>query len=199
MKKQLLLLAAILCFASLAWAGFGYQVVEGPVDVEGGATCSTSTDTYDSGTSTSVFNFGNAGPRYFAWRHVSGSTHVQCSIDVALSKAGTPSGTLTAAVYSDSGSDTPGSIIGTASDSVGQASVGETKGTIAFTGMSASKTSGTTYWRVLVITSAGDGSNYYVIHAANHSVGESIMSSTDGTTWGTVSTTRTIEFTDFSE
>jgi len=38
MKKQLLLLAALLCFASLAWANFGYQIVEGPVVVAAPAT-----------------------------------------------------------------------------------------------------------------------------------------------------------------
>jgi len=86
MKKHLLLLAALLCFASLAWANFGYQIVEGPVVETEAPVCSTPTDgsVFNDGflgaTAVSGGSFGSAETAWTATQGTNGSIDADATL-----------------------------------------------------------------------------------------------------------------------
>jgi hypothetical protein len=152
------------------------------------AQCNTVAETSD-GAWTNHMVFGNiVGPanpgtainwpgQKCATKFVASGSHTICTAELRLfSYYGVHTTnyaySIRAAVYSDSGG-TPGSLVGTASDSVAATNVAtlplnataaqwETTGVTLFTNMSASLTSGTTYWLMLEPTAALGAVDYPV-------------------------------------
>lgn len=121
------------------------------------ATCSTPKDgTIDDGVDYAGSIAYDSGSIYMAASFTAGSSYTLCALDVKLSKTGSPTFNLRAAIYSDGTG--PSALVGTASADVSASTVGSSIGTVSFTGLNASITSGSVYWVVI----------YYASGALNH-------------------------------
>lgn len=129
----------------------------------------------------------DAGTTYSASKIVPAASYTISKVGAPLFKTGSPTFSMTCAIYTDS-SGAPGTLVGTASTAVVASTVPATLSTdVDFTGISASVTSGTSYWVVIYKSSGTD--NYSVDYVSwpfvNNSSGTTYktMSSTAGTSW----------------
>lgn len=150
------------------------------------AGCSTITDSATAATSATMGLGYNAGTTYNAQSFVAGSSYTLCAVDVYLTKVSTPTYTLNAYIYSNV-SSLPGSLVGTGSSNVSASTVAASEGAIKFSDMSASLTSGTTYWIVLKATGSPNNGTTYITTAYSTG-GLTVQRSTDGTAWTLVDT-----------
>lgn len=158
------------------------------------ASCATSKDTHG-GTATGndgMFLFGG-GNKYIGTHFVAGTTYTVCSAVVRGGKAGTGgSMNISAEIWSDS-SGLPGTIVGTASATILGSSFPSSEADVTFTGMSASITSGTTYWLVCHADATSDNTNYPLwYYVGFDATGDEV--SANGTSWSTVNN-RLLKFT----
>lgn len=121
-----------------------------------GASCSVSRDTH-AGDSDSPFD--NTDFTRLATDFVAGASTTICALEVEIRRVGSPAGTITASIWSES-VDAPGTLVGSASATVTASTLGTSMSAVSFTGLSASITSGTTYFLVLEFSAAGTGSDY---------------------------------------
>jgi len=104
-----------------------------------------------------------------------------CTVDLSIKKIGTPSGTLRVGVFADS-SGVPGSQVGTWSSTVASGAITGSYATVTFSGLSAARTSGTTYWLV-VESGSTDGSNYYQLDAGGSYGSGTTVDGTVASSW----------------
>lgn len=174
-----------LCLAAFLAASVVPQTPSRGVVVAGGGSCTTEQKNV-TGADDFTWNWGgSAGFTWIAQKFQAPNTATLCAIDLrGLTKVGTPTHSVTVAIYThNAGADTPDTAIDT-SDAV--SSAGVAGGNLSFTaGLSAGVTASTTYWlvgRYLTI----DGSNYTTWMEINGSPGlggNSIMASANGTAW----------------
>jgi len=166
--------------------GFRSNTIITPAGGGGGGGCTTTADTL-SGTTVGTVDCG--GSKYIATSFVAGSSYSVCKAVVRLKTAsGTGSSyTLQCAIYSNNGGTTfPSALVGTASATINANTVTSSEADFTFTGMSASLTSGVTYWIVIISSSEFNttpASWAYVSSAGTHA----ISASSDGSAWSEVS------------
>lgn len=174
---------------------------------EGGTCTSTCTQDFDGSTcgnednggSTDYISLGvNNTNQWVASKFVAEDTVTICELKVQIFKNGSPTGTVTACIYShDAGNDEPQSLVGTCSDARDADDMGLNylSGWRTFAGLSAGITNGTTYW-VLWHTSAIDSSNYLRLGSSTSGTTERVEGSGDGTddSWSNLSSTVTIRY-----
>jgi hypothetical protein len=191
MKRFLAVLVFLLLpVAAHPWGG-SVCVVGGGGSAAAGCTYSTK----DSQTNTSaIVGWAYMDPAIRQWmatQFTAGSTYDICRFIVKLYRTGTPGVNITAYVYSDSGSDTPGTSIGqTTSTAVVANNLTTNSGgeDVTFNFGSLSLTSGTKYWVVLAADGYGaDSSNKVSLRAGGTSSGL-LYRSSNGSTWALVST-----------
>lgn len=158
-------------------------------------TCNTSQES-STGSTSSYVNIGSLGGGGYNWRAIkftADATYTACKVVARLAKVGSYSVNLTARIYDDS-SGSPGSVVGTASSTLATSGIGSSEQDVTFTDLSASLTSGTTYWLSINASAAGDASNYiqwfYVFDADN---GVEKYSS-NGTAWNADSSNARLKF-----
>lgn len=163
--------------------------------------CNDSFTTQDSvtGTTTGGVKLGDVDSDVcLACKFVAGATYTCTKIGLNLSKTGAPNTNMTAAIYSTS-SDLPNAQVGTASGTVSTTTVTGSETEIAFTGVSASLTSGTTYW--VVLTEAGNtGASDYITwnYVTQNLTGHNITHATTCPPTSTASDFRRAKFTTYS-
>ncbi len=204
-RMMVSLLGLILC-VSLALSQ--NQVARMNVGVVGGGVaaavpCTNARDAYvQSGTVTAVFI--NASFKYVGYSFTAGGyggtwsgTKTACSVTVNLLRIGSPTGTLSACIYS--GNTNPTTLIGTCStNTVNYSDVGTGITSISFTGLSATLTAETIYWVVIIGSANGSSGNTIASGLSGYNEGSPHItkSSNDGTTWGgDLSAFRTGSFT----
>ncbi len=157
--KRLLIASLVLLGVSVALADRfpPGALVSSKRAAAGGGSCSTTRDTL-SGTIGDARVVG----QYFDKRAVqftAGGTYTICKAVLKLAKVGSPTGyNLSVQIYTDS-AGSPGTQVGTGSGNLdaGTLTTSPTFSDAEFTGMSASLTSGTTYWLVVSIDTVVDG------------------------------------------
>lgn len=128
-----------------------------------------------------------------------GSGYTVCKIQCELGASGTvPSGTLYAAIFTDS-AGSPGTQVGTASGTIDRTSIAAGPTFVEFTGVSATLSSATTYWVVLVASARDtDGVNgiYWILDSDGESGNAKGKWTSDG--WESLGGSRTTNFKLFS-
>ena len=176
-----------------------------PTGVTGseGVACNNSRDAYGKGT---YLSFLDATHKWVAGAFVAGGygstwtgTKTFCKIVVYLEKTGTPTGTLTAGIYTDN-AGVPGTLVGTASTNVVNYSDVGTDTQVTFTGLSASLTAGTTYHVVVWGSANGSVGNTIAVNASGFNEGSPHTSDygNTGVGWSTFTGSRTLAFTLYS-
>lgn len=161
----------------------------GAVDNTAAAGCNTLKDQSPAAVTPTAFEtrFNN----YFASKFTAGATYTSCKVEILCNKLGTPAGTWTVSIYSDS-SGSPGSIVGTASTAVNKTDFTADPGSDyePFSGtLSAALTASTVYWVVIQQSTGGDASNQaQLFYDADGGafVADGFKESSDGSSWSTV-------------
>jgi hypothetical protein len=150
----------------------------------GGGSCATPRDSM---TGVAAGSANNVFTLYKASSFVAAANATICTVDLYLSKSGTPAGNISVAYYTDSGGS-PGALIDE-SDAVAATGVASSEGAFRFsTGLSAAITSGNTFWVVLHCTSTGDGSDNVKWHFRGVGTG-SLKESNDASSWSVIDST----------
>jgi len=92
------------------------------------------------------------------------SSYTATRLEFYLKKTGTGGGTITAEIWSatgSAGSETPNALLATSTTTVAASGVSATKGFVAFDFAGQALASGTKYFFVMKTPTPGDGSNYY--------------------------------------
>lgn len=165
-----------------------------------GGACDVAQDSVTGSTvgSASLAQFGNE--RYMAQKFTAGNSYTLCGADFQLSAVGSPTGTLTATVYShDSGNDSPNVQIGAASGTVDASTIGGSEETVSFSGMSSSLTASTIYWAVVFKSTTNNGNHLLWHFEEGGAGGNSIMKDGDGAgIWASDNATKSGKFQFFS-
>lgn len=136
---------------------------------------------------------------YVATFFTAAATYTACELQLYIDKLGTPNWSLFASIYTDSGSDTPGTLIGDESDAVATSGLGTTEAAVTFSNFNASISSATRYFIVLRCSATGDLSNHVRWYRNSVSAGtNSIVASADGLTWSNISSSRRNKFQGYS-
>lgn len=162
----------------------------------GGGGCSTGRNSNMVATSSSILS--DDGNLYMAQKFTASATTTICAAMLRLSEAGTATGTMTVAIYSDNANQ-PGTLIDE-SDTVSATSPAGTEGDVNFTsGLSASVTSATAYWVVFKHldspTFDGNGVRWFYSTTAGS---DRSMVSANGSTWSEVSPNNPFKYQLFS-
>lgn len=170
MKRLLFIPLIFIC--STLWAGDPTECKE-PIQlarmnpyiagagVSAAAGCSTSKDGDITTATADAPSFVNDGSNdYVAGKITVTSSYTVCKIEARIYKVNSPTFKLRAAIYSDDSG--PNTVVGTASDEVDVSTFASEEATVAFTGLSASVSSGTYY--VVIYYSSGTKAyyNHYV-------------------------------------
>lgn len=199
-KKGLLYVPTVGIFVpSLAQAASRRAMLEAKRLSGGGGGGGCTTEAFAGGTS-----FDDAYDwAFYTWQAQSFTTvgsFTVCKAQAYLAQQGTTAaGTLEALIYTESGSNTPGTLVGTGSGTVDRTTIPGSQSFIEFTGMSASLSAATTYWLILK-ASAIDANGSNRIFWQVDTTGETglIKSSVNGTVWDATGTNRTFTFKLFS-
>lgn len=174
MKKYifaaLLILIPVIALAAFQWNGAAVVTINGAnVSAWNGATvaapsCTTQAEqiagTYES---TVGFSMNDDDSTNWVWStFTANNTSTRCKITVKMLKVGSPAGTLTACIYTNS-SGVPGTQIGTCSDAVNTSTLSTSEGDITFSNVSANVTDTTQYKLVIKSSQHNDWSNYPAI------------------------------------
>jgi hypothetical protein len=154
--------------------------------------CTTARDAQTSASQGSDPLGNDTSNQYCAQKIVPVATYTACAVDLYLEAIGSPTGTITVAIFShDSGNDQPSSQIGTASDTVDASTIGGAEEVVSFSNLSADVTASSTYW-IVAWRSTTDVSNYIAWHRRNGGAsGESMMDDDNGAgTWAAISSNR---------
>lgn len=148
----------------------------------------------DSNTATATGDEGLfEGPSqdWWAQKFVAGSSYTLSSVHVWMSKQNTPTGNMTAHIYSHDGTnDSPNVSLGTPSGTFDISTLSATETEETLTGMSVSITSGTTYWLVLTLDTTVANRDVLWYYNANVPGGQSRMVDNNGVgVWTTFDTT----------
>jgi len=132
---------------------------------------------------------------FIATKFVATGTYTVCAADLMLSAVGSPTQSLTAAIYShDAAEDDPDAIIVKASSPVDASTISGENQTVKFENISADITDGSTNWVVLTVDSY-DASNYVDWEWWSSSPIERAVRDDDGVgTWGSLSTSRAMMY-----
>lgn len=184
--KRCLIIAFLFCFSCPCLAGQTARfLAQAPTTIVSGSY--TLQDNIgaaynDDGT----FSNGNAPQQWMAGQWVAGSSYTLTQVGINLFRYGVSfSDTLTVYVYSDSGSNTPGSSLGIGSPTINgfglPASQGSTYQLIQFTGVSI--VSGTKYWIVINSGTIGVNAANCPTWSQEDAGSVYIAFSADGTSW----------------
>ncbi len=150
----------LLFIPTLARAQFiqsaGYQAAVLGLPPAGGGACGGTTKDSQTGVTNNFAD--NQSYAWGAYNFTAGSSYTLCKLTLRLAKVGTPAGNVLAAIYTNSGSNLPGTQVGTASDAVAATTLATSEGNIDLSNLSASVTSATVYW-IVVKTTQGTGAN----------------------------------------
>ncbi len=154
----------------------------------------------NNGTTTGSQNVGDtSGDKWMATSFTASFTYTAHKIVLRLSKTGSPTGTITAYIYSDS-ANVPGSVLtGGTSGTINASSLGASEADADLTGLTSSITSGTKYWIVMQASQTADAVNYINWHydtLSSDSNGR-LKNSSNGTSWGNKSNTHSGKFTNW--
>lgn len=185
MKK---IIFALVLLPSLCFAGSVQDACKGVISKKNTVTtCDTAAQKCEGTTNAAYENFGATANVYRASKFTASATEIVCSVDLYMLKVGTPTFNIKVAVYShDAVNDKPNALVG--SWSANKAGADIPAGTWGkFTGMSASITNETTYWKVLY-TDGNDGSNYGRVYRSDDCGTGRTMYSADGSSWTQIQT-----------
>lgn len=199
MRTTILLL--MLMLAGLP-AGAAVQIGPGRLlrsnlnDAVAGGSCSTGRDSNAVATSSSILS--DDGNLYMAQKFTAGASVTICAATLRLSEAGTATGNMTVAIYTDN-ANTPGTLIDE-SDTIAATTPGATEGDVQFTsGLSAAITASTAYWVVFKhldgVTFDGNGVRWF--YSTTTGTDRSMVSS-NGSTWAEVSPNNPFKYQLFS-
>lgn len=160
------------------------------------AGCSTTRDANiaaSNGTTTCGAAPTNANVASF---FTAGASTTICKADLYLAKLGSPTFDMFFSIWTDSGSDTPGTIIAECAFPVNSATLTTSEAAITFDLFGAAVTSGTRYWVVLRTSATVDVSNNVLWHRNSSGAGtNSVVASTSpAVTWNNVSSSRRGKF-----
>lgn len=129
---------------------------------------------------------GYGSKQWSAFPFTAGSSYTLTAASAYLSTVGKPTSDHVAYIYSDSGSNTPGTAISGPSANVPISAISSKGGWVQFNGLNASLTADTKYWLVIKrVSKVTDWSNYVNWWAwGAASVSDTEAGSTDGITWG---------------
>lgn len=147
----------------------------------GGGGCTTAQTTKNAATSSQT-ELG--GSRYIGSRFSAGASFTACKAVLRLGVTGA-SYTIRVGIFSNGGSNLPGSLIGSYSDTVNANTVGAAEGDITFVNMSASIVSGTTYHIVAQCSSDFNSPNCQWA-AMGEAITNGVTASSDGSAWSSV-------------
>lgn len=191
MKKWIVLTLFLFCIPALVW-GWGTVIMTGSVS-GGGGSCDTLAESCTSG-SGSGYSLGNISTRkYLSTRFTTSASRSICKIACSLQSVGSPTFSVNAYIYTDNNGE-PGSVVGTGSSAVSASSIPTSFSDVEFSNVSATLSSGTVYWVVLVCSSVGDTENKLRWQYGDCFDAEEINSSSDGSTWDTTSTSVSLLF-----
>lgn len=196
MTRQLIaLVTAWLLFVSQATSGiFWFQPA---LSAGGGGGCTVQKDQVAGAESDINALAADSGTTYVGGQFTAGSSYTLCAVTLRLRKVGTPTFTLNAKIYTNN-AGSPGTLVGTGSNNFSISSLTTSDGDAAFTGLSASLTSGTVYWIVIQSTgSPNDFSDYGIVSGAFGST--TFRQSANGTTWSNGAGSIAIRFTSYSQ
>lgn len=163
----------------------------------GGGACTVQKDSVTAAESDIAYIGADTAETYTAGQFTAGSTYTICAVTLRIRKVGTPTFTLNAYIYTNNAGN-PGTLVGTGSDNFSISSLSTSDGPAAFTGLSASLTSGTVYWIVVKATSApNDFTNYGYVSGANGS--NTFKHSSNGTSWTNGAASIAIRFISYSQ
>jgi len=118
-----------------------------------------------------------------------------CAASAWLERIGSPSGTLTAEIWSDA-AGSPSAIVGSSSNTVNISSVPTSQTETSFTGISAALSASTSYWLVLRSSFTPSGTDGYYLYRRD--VSATIKKSSSGSSWSTETSARRTKLKLFS-
>lgn len=129
---------------------------------------------------------GYGSKQWSAFPFTAGSSYTLTAASAYLSTVGKPTSDYVAYIYSDSGSNAPGSAISGPSAKVPISAISSGGGWVQFNGLNASLTSDTKYWLVIKrVSGVTDWSNYVNWWAWGTGLAsDTEAGSTDGKSWG---------------
>lgn len=163
----------------------------------GGGACDTSRQSEASEGSGYTVGFSTVYT-YLASKITAAASYDACQLQVPLQRVGSPTFTMTFEVWShDAGNDQPDALVGSG-DTLDAASVSTDEATYSLD-VSASLSSGATYWLLVRCDPVGDAGNHIVWMRQAAGAVELIKHSTDTSTWSTTSSTRCLAYNLFSQ
>lgn len=159
------------------------------------AGCSTQRDAGTDSTSGQAAIGNWSGEKYIALSFTATATYTCCRIDVPLTRVGAPVADIRVAIYSDS-SAYPSTLLST-SNAVNASTISTTTTEVSFEGLSASISSGVTYW-VVVYTATAEGYSDYIKWDYAYAGSAPSRSSGDGSSWGGYASSTLAKFKSFS-
>ena len=157
--------------------------------------CTTSKDSYASGTET----YHNQAYNWLSGSFTPATSYTLCSVSVSMAKAGTPSGTIQAAIYTSSAGK-PGTLVGTESTAVNATTLNASQADFTFNDLSASLTGSTEYYIVVKCSTTGDASNHVKIFFGYTGEADSIQVSSDGgANWDVLESSMQLRFNSYAQ
>lgn len=154
----------------------------------GEASCTTlQLDYSGGGTSDSRTTANSSSFIYLASAFGTTGGFTCCAASAWLERIGSPSGTLTAEIWSDA-AGSPSAIVGSSSNTVNISSVPTSQTETSFTGISAALSASTSYWLVLRSSFTPSGTDGYYLYRRD--VSATIKKSSSGSSWSTESSAR---------
>jgi len=172
--KHLFIIAVLAAIPLTAWA-WGVVSISGGVAAVGECTAQ---DTFAA--AYNAYDGVYYTTPYYAFKFTAGSSYSVTKISLWFSTDGTPTGTISADLYSDGGT-APGTKLADATSTVNAASFTGTLTEFSFLFDSVSLTSSTPYYVVLTVNGLTD--NIRVAVQTTESLTNGDMSSTDGSSW----------------
>jgi hypothetical protein len=204
-----LLLSILLCLPLLGdnvprmifSVGGGGETSGGDIGEPAGPTCTNVANMFvlaSNGTTTLGLN---TAKDFTAQQFTAADSYDACSLDVYLSKVGSPAYNIAWSIYSNNnagGTNVPGTKIGS-SASLAATSVTDTELLYNLSISATNLTSGSVYWIVAECDGVGDALNCVKWHRASSTLSNSIMESGTGSSWTLVSGTRVSKYTIYSQ
>lgn len=192
MMKRLILILFILVLSVPCEARMSLMQLCGNTPVAG--TCSKTTNQIEAFVADSTANWGSAASLQWIATQITygGTTGSLCAIDLLVQSAsGDSTHITTAKLYTDSGSDTVGTLVSTCSGTYDTEPLTTTAEYVPYTGCSGTVTNGTKYWIVFYADKA-DSTNRLIYSTDSSCTTEKIRISEDGSTWADAGNIRCI-------
>jgi len=154
-------------------------------------------DSFGSGNSFAMPVDSWAGNAWCASPFTTGSAYQATQIQLFLAGTSSPQGNVKAAIFTDN-SGSPGTQLGTASNSIPASTLPSTPGPVQFQGLNATLSAGTTYWIVVQRDNSAGSVTAYGDQLSKPVPKALAASSANGTTWTEITNFQKLRYTVYS-